>query len=102
MRGYSEQAVGPKNVGGRPLGGNAQLILNQEVRAPICGWLKGVAFVDAGNVFASNRDISFGALKVGYGVGLRLDTPFSLLRVDLGIPASGGARRWYFGIGQVF
>jgi translocation and assembly module TamA len=102
VRGYAEEAVGPRNVGGRPLGGNAQLILNQEVRAPIRGWLKGVAFVDAGNVFASNRDISFTDLKVGYGVGLRLDTPFSLLRVDLGIPASGGARRWYFGIGQVF
>jgi translocation and assembly module TamA len=102
VRGYAEEAVGPKNVGGRPLGGNAQLILNQEVRAPIRGWLKGVVFVDAGNVFTSNRDISFGDLQVGYGVGLRLDTPFSLLRIDLGIPASGGARRWYFGIGQVF
>jgi outer membrane translocation and assembly module TamA len=53
-------------------------------------------------VFESNRDISLSRLKVGYGIGLRLDTPFSLLRVDLGIPASGGARRWYFGIGQVF
>lgn len=102
LRGYPEQGVGPKSLSGRPTGGNAQLILNQEVRAPIYGWVKGVAFVDAGNVFLSNRDISFSNLKVGYGVGLRLDTPFSLIRVDLGIPTDGGARRWYFGIGQVF
>jgi outer membrane protein assembly factor BamA len=102
VRGYAEQDLGPRGLGGRARGGNAQLILNQEVRTPVYGWLKGVVFVDAGNVFESNRDISLSRLKVGYGIGLRLDTPFSLLRVDLGIPASGGARRWYFGIGQVF
>lgn len=102
VRGYAEQDLGPRALSGRARGGNAQLILNQEVRAPIYGWLKGVVFVDAGNVFDRNRDISFGGLEVGYGVGVRLDTPFSLLRVDVGIPASGGPRRWYFGLGHVF
>ncbi|MGE0359370.1 MAG: translocation/assembly module TamB domain-containing protein [Vicinamibacterales bacterium] len=102
VRGYAEAAAGPKDIRGRAIGGNAQLILNQELRAPIYRWLKGVAFVDAGNVFTANTDIAFRDLDVGYGVGLRLDTPFSLLRLDLGYPAGGGRRRWYFGIGQVF
>ncbi|MGD9902385.1 MAG: translocation/assembly module TamB domain-containing protein [Vicinamibacterales bacterium] len=102
VRGYAEAAAGPKDIRGRASGGNAQLILNQELRAPIYGWVKGVAFVDAGNVFLSNSAISVGDLEVGYGVGLRLDTPFSLLRIDLGVPAGGGRRRWYFGIGQIF
>ena len=92
VRGYPEEGVGPKDFAGRPIGGNAQLILNQEVRTPIYGWLKGVVFVDAGNVFESNRDISLGELKVGYGVGLRFDTPFSLFRLDFGLPASGAGR----------
>lgn len=102
VRGFAENAAGPKDLRGFARGGNALLVLNQELRAPIYGWLKGVVFVDAGNVFLSNRDISVSGLEVGYGAGLRLSTPFSLLRVDLGIPAKGGTRRWYFGIGQVF
>jgi outer membrane protein insertion porin family len=102
VRGYPEAAAGPKDIRGRAIGGNAQLILNQELRTPIYRWLKGVAFVDAGNVFFSNSDIALRDLDVGYGVGLRLDTPFSLLRLDVGYPAGGGRRRWYFGIGQIF
>jgi translocation and assembly module TamA len=103
IRGYAEDSAGPKNLLGFPRGGNALLVLNQEVRVPILRWARGVAFVDAGNVFTTNRDISFGALRVGYGVGLRLDTPFSIFRMDVGWPAGGGGpARWYFGLGQVF
>ena len=47
-------------------------------------------FVDAGNVFLAKRP-TFSDLEVGYGVGLRLDTPFSVLRVDFGVPVGGGA-----------
>lgn len=103
VRGYAEDGAGPKNLLGFPRGGNALLVLNQEVRLPLLSWARGVAFVDAGNVFTSNRDLSLGALKVGYGVGLRFDTPLSIFRIDVGWPASGGGRaRWYFGLGQVF
>ena len=70
--------------------------------APIFGRLKGVVFVDAGNVYQRNREISLSDVAVGYGVGLRLDTPFSLFRLDLGIPSKGNSKRIYFGIGQVF
>jgi outer membrane protein insertion porin family len=115
VRGYAEDEAGPKNLQGFPAGGNALLVLNQEVRVPLLSWARGVGFVDAGNVFSANRDISLGALKVGYGVGLRFDTPFSIFRIDLGWPARGvevfnadgtvrltRAPRWYFGLGQVF
>jgi outer membrane translocation and assembly module TamA len=61
-----------------------------------------VLFVDAGNVFITDSGLSVRDLDVGYGVGLRFDTPFALLRLDLGIPARGGGSRWYFGIGQAF
>ena len=106
MRGYGESLLGPKTITGSARGGNALLILNQELRVPIYRWIRGVAFVDAGNVFESNSALSFTNLEVGYGVGLRLHTPFSIFRVDLGIPATGGAgqrtTRWYFGLGHIF
>ncbi len=106
VRGYPESLVGPKNFLGFASGGNAMLILNQEVRVPIYRWVRGVAFVDAGNVFDANRAISFSSLDIGYGVGLRLHTPFSIFRIDLGVPTTqvNGARtpRWYFGLGHIF
>lgn len=106
VRGYGESLLGPKTFTGSARGGNALLILNQEVRVPVYRWIRGVAFVDAGNVFESNSALSVTNLEVGYGVGLRLHTPFSIFRVDLGIPVNGAAgqrtKRWYFGLGHIF
>jgi len=106
VRGYGESLLGPKTFTGSAQGGNALLILNQELRVPVYRWIRGVAFVDAGNVFEANSAIHLPALEVGYGVGLRLHTPFSIFRVDLGLPASrvNGQRtaRWYFGLGHIF
>ena len=102
VRGYAEGSLGPRDISGLATGGNAQLILNQEVRTPLYRWVKGVLFVDAGNVFTTDTGVSLRGLDVGYGVGLRFDTPFALLRLDVGIPAKGGGSRWYFGIGQAF
>lgn len=103
VRGYAESRLGPKNFAGIATGGNAMLILNQEVRAPVFSWIHGVAFVDAGNVFDSNSAVRFSRLEVGYGVGVRLNTPFSTFRVDVAWPATqSGKVRFYFGLGQVF
>ncbi len=106
VRGFAEDGLGPLDFLGRPRGGNALLVVNQEVRFPVFRWVRGVAFFDMGNVFAGREDLSFNNLKVGYGFGLRLDTPFALVRIDYGIPTDrrpGDPHgRWYFGIGQVF
>jgi outer membrane protein assembly factor BamA len=82
-------------------------VLNQEVRVPIYGWVRGVAFVDAGNVFATPSDARLRDLVGSVGFGLRLATPVALLRVDFGKAiwgeASGSSSgRWIFGIGQAF
>jgi outer membrane translocation and assembly module TamA len=103
VRGYGEDAIGPKDFLGLARGGDALLVLNQEARTRLASWLQGVVFVDAGNVFTTNSDLSLGRLQVGYGLGVRFDTPFSIFRVDVGWPARGGDKpRWYFGLGQVF
>lgn len=112
VRGYAENALGPRDVLGFPAGGDALLALNAEMRFPVRGWVQGVAFVDAGNVFARRSDLSLRDLMVGYGIGLRLASPFAMLRVDFGLPAGTlspdrpanqwKSGRWYFGVGHIF
>jgi outer membrane protein assembly complex protein YaeT len=106
VRGYAEGTLGPRDVFGDAAGGNALLVLNEELRFPIVWRLRGVGFLDAGNVFATVGDVGFADLRVGAGFGLRVLTPFALLRIDLGTPVSprpGESRtRWFFSIGQVF
>jgi len=106
VRGYGEESLGPRTDDGFPLGGDRLMILNQEVRFPLYRWVNGVTFIDAGNIFEKGED--WGALKIGYGFGLRFDTPVGLLRGDVGFPgstlpnASNQSARWYFGFGHIF
>lgn len=99
VRGFAEDSLGG-------IGGNSLLVLNQEVRFPIYRWFRGVAFLDAGNVFPTIRDLSPGRLAVGTGFGLRVNAPFAVLRVDFGMPLTDRDReplgRWYFAFGQTF
>jgi outer membrane protein insertion porin family len=115
VRGYAEGSLGPRGLLGLPSGGEALLIFNGELRMPLYRWVRGVAFIDAGNIFGHDEPVKLRDLRVGYGFGLRLDSPVGLFRVDFGIPASalngvassrqpnnlkGG--RWYVGLGHVF
>jgi outer membrane protein assembly complex protein YaeT len=109
VRGYGENTLGPfDEVLEEPAGGDGLVLLNAEVRFPVRGWVQGVAFVDAGNVFIGKRDLSVTNLKVGYGIGLRLASPFAMVRADVAFPASevrtGEPKktRFYFGIGHIF
>jgi outer membrane protein assembly complex protein YaeT len=111
VRGYGENSLGPRDEGG-PAGGDALVLLNTEARFPVRGWFQGVLFVDAGNVFSGKRDLSVTNLNVGYGLGLRLASPFAMLRLDAGWPAKTVVFasptqqprrvRLYVGIGHVF
>ncbi len=106
VRGFAEDGLGEPDFFGDPVGGNALLLLNQEVRFPVYKWVRGVGFIDAGNVFPRARDISFTNLEAGAGFGLRIYSPFALLRIDFGMPLTSRPRepsgRWYFAIGQTF
>ena len=106
VRGYSEEGLGERGPDGFPLGGDRLMVLNQEVRFPMFKWFNGVVFVDAGNILQKGDDWS--GLKLGYGFGLRLDTPVGLLRGDVGFPGSTlesttiKKTRFYFGFGHIF
>ena len=106
VRGYKEDSLGPVDFLGEPAGGNALLVFNQEVRFPIYRWIRGVGFLDAGNAFPFVTDVRVSELKVGVGVGLRLNTPLAMFRIDFGVPVPRPANtprgRWYFSLGHVF
>ena len=107
VRGVPEDSLGPHDFFfDAPEGGRLLLVVNQEVRLPIYRWVRGVAFVDAGNVFTRPRDASLRDLVGSVGLGLRLATPFALLRVDFAKPAwgapAGSTGQWIVGIGHAF
>jgi len=106
VRGVEEDALGGVDFLGNPIGGRGVMTLNQELRFPVYKWLRGVVFLDAGNVFPEGAGFHFADLVGSTGFGARLVTPFALFRVDYGrtiwnrpVEDSG---LWIFGIGQTF
>jgi outer membrane protein insertion porin family len=106
VRGLAEDGAGPRDFLGEPTGGNGLFVFNQELRFPIYKWVRGLWFFDAGNVYSRARDWSFKNLEAGAGFGVRIHSPYVLLRIDYGMPLTNRSRepfgRWYFGIGQTF
>jgi outer membrane protein insertion porin family len=106
VRGYREGDLGPRSIFGDADGGEALLIFNEELRFQIYRWLRGVGFIDLGNVYETLGDVRISELQVGAGAGLRLNTPMGLLRLDLSVPTSPRALdpKWrvHFGLGHAF
>jgi outer membrane protein assembly factor BamA len=106
VRGYDEDTLSPRDRFGDIVGGNALLVFNEEIRFPIYKWMRGVGFFDAGRAFETAGSITLKGLSMGTGVGVRLQTPFVLLRFDAGVPLDSSqgprSRRWFFSIGQMF
>src|SRR5262249_49775199 len=87
VRGFALDSVGtPETIDqdGFPIGGNALIVLNAEVRAPVRGNLSAVGFLDSGNVFARAVDLNVTELRSAAGFGFRYKSPVGPIRVDLG------------------
>jgi len=69
---------------GFPIGGNASVILNGELRVPVSGGVSVVGFVDAGQVFQRASQVNVADLRSAVGFGVRYQSPFGPLRIDLG------------------
>ncbi|NLY51933.1 MAG: BamA/TamA family outer membrane protein [Firmicutes bacterium] len=80
--------------------GEKTITINGEYRFPITDIIHGVVFVDTGNAWDRSERMSLSDLHTGYGVGVRLDTPIGVLRIDYGIGEEGGQA--YFSLGQAF
>src|SRR5262249_56793183 len=65
LRGFGIDEAGPLDlVTQKPIGGEFSVLVNQELRFPILGALKGVLFYDSGNVFHDLRDFQWGGTRV--------------------------------------
>jgi outer membrane protein insertion porin family len=106
LRGFGQNAVGPIGLDRIPIGGEGMLVINNEIRVPLISIFDGVAFTDIGNVFRSVRDFSFTDIRKSAGLGLRVRTPWVLIRGDYGFVLDrrdGEPRsRIFFSIGQAF
>jgi len=106
LRGFDQNTLGPVDFLGDPAGGNALFLLNQELRFPLFRILEGAGFLDIGNVYAGVRDFDLFNVRKSAGAGLRIRTPYFLLRLDYGRkldrrPGEPGGK-FFFSIGQAF
>jgi len=103
VRGFERNSLSPLDDEGSPKGGRALVEARAEVRLPLRKELRGVVFADAGQAFDDFGAVRPSRLEVGVGLGLRLDTPVGVLRLDLARPVTEeGPVKYYFGVGQAF
>ena len=105
VRGWNVRTLGPGGYVGRDGNidfinqtGNLKLDLSVEYRAALFWKFEGAAFVDAGNVWSTSThaDLTNGQfhfntfyrqIAVAYGLGLRLNLNYFILRLDGGVKA---------------
>jgi outer membrane protein assembly factor BamA len=116
MRGFAIDQLGVRHippapqdtidVNGFPIGGNAELLFNGEVRVPMFWNLEGHTFIDTGNVFKRAIDLDFGEFRSAVGFGVLYKSPIGPLRFDLGFkvhPLPGESLTAFFiTFGQAF
>ena len=107
VRGYDQDTLGPKGAAdGSPIGGNAFLMENLELRTSIWKGLGLVTFLDGGNVWLKVDEIRLADLKFTTGLGLRYNTPVGPIRIDYGVKLqreTGESKgELHFSIGNVF
>ena len=114
LRGWGRLEISPLSDTGVPIGGRTLLATTGELRFPVAGPASGVVFADAGNVWRDAWEVRLTDLRSNVGAGVRLRSPFGLVRLDAGYqltPIAGLAvdgerqdRRWrvHISLGQAF
>lgn len=105
VRGWSVRSLGPGKYNGKDQGinflnqsGDIKLDLSLEYRTKLFWKFSGAAFVDAGNIWTIRRyadqpggEFRFNTfleqIAVSYGIGLRMDANFFIVRFDAGMKA---------------
>jgi translocation and assembly module TamA len=104
VRGQDYESLGVTALpGGIRSGGQHFLGLQAELRARVTEKIGVVAFYDWGYVAAQDWGDAYDGSHSGAGLGLRYDTGIGPIRLDVGVPVSGGGgAQIYIGIGQAF
>jgi len=86
LRGFGYRTVGPMEDG-EPLGGNKMLLINLEAAYPLVRDtnIKGVLFMDAGNVWADGEQVSSSDMRAGAGFGVPLGLPHGAPAARVGL-----------------
>lgn len=108
VRGYGFQQIGPRDVAGAPSGGRSVVEAAVEARIKtgfFDGALSVVPFLDAGSI-GPDPAPNFDDIRFGAGIGIRYDSGFGPLRVDVGVPLNPGPDdnpvAVYVSLGQAF
>lgn len=118
VRGFQLDRLGVPEiltVDGLSNGGNAEIVLNTEIRATLGKLynrnLAVVGFVDGGQVFRLVSDMDLGRLRGTPGIGFRYDSPLGPVRLDFGFKLNrivyGSGRRergweYHLSLGEAF
>ncbi len=84
--------------------GNNMILGNVEYRIPLHDYFTGVIFADTGNAWDEGK-FSFGDLNTSAGLGVRVNTPLGMVRIDYGMILSEEnrwERRPHFSFGHTF
>ena len=116
VRGWSARTLGPgaynagTTIDYMKQSGDIKLDLNLEFRTKLIWLLELAAFVDAGNIWTLKDEGQAGGqfkfdkfyeqIALSYGIGIRLNFDYFVLRLDWGIkafdPSRGDGERWRF------
>ena len=110
IRGYRERSIGPDDENDEAIGGNTRIVLTSEIIIPIQKDIRFVTFFDMGDVYGSDENIDFSTFRKGVGAGVRVSTPFGLLRFDWGYKLDNQDAyeddekdyEFHFGLGNIF
>lgn len=103
--GGAETLRGYRRGADQTLVGERMLVVNSELRISIMQNLDGVLFSDWGRAWSQGESVSLSDFNYSFGLGVRLDTPLGLLRLDWGLGHTedkGRSGQFYFGLGHIF
>ncbi len=111
VRGYAPYSLGPHGPNGEALGGKTKIITTAQLLFPMPGAekdrsLRIEAFVDAGQVYADNRDVRLGQMRAAAGIALNWSSPIGPLVLSYGKPLNDrpgdNTQRLQFTFGTMF
>lgn len=109
VRGYDGGSLGPRDAADNALGGTRRINFSTEALLPLPGadrTLRGLAFVDAGQVWGADEKVRFADLRFSTGFGIAWISPIGPMKLSYAFPLKSkeGDRlqRFQFQIGTGF
>jgi outer membrane protein insertion porin family len=106
VRGFRENALGPRGENGSIIGGDTLLGGKSELQYMMADSFSTHLFLDAGNVFLRERDFSLGDIRTSTGIGFQYLSPIGPIGFDVGHPldekSGEPSVRVHFSVGSAF